>query len=79
MQVFKIFFKKMKYYCNTKIDNVKQIIINSILGHSNENVGQDIYTHITIQEKLEAIKLVTYKEKKLYIFNQNKAKNLVAN
>lgn len=53
-----------------KLD-IKQIIINSIMGHSNENVGQDVYTHITIQEKLEAIKLVTYKEKKLYIFASN--------
>jgi len=42
--------------------NIKQVIINSIIGHSNENVGQDIYTHITIEEKLEAIKLITYKK-----------------
>ena len=44
--------------------NVKQVIINSIIGHSNENVGQDIYTHITIEEKIEAIKLITYKKLK---------------
>lgn len=42
--------------------NVKQVIINSIIGHSNENVGQDIYTHISIEEKIEAIKLITYKK-----------------
>ena len=42
--------------------NVKQIIINSIIGHSNENVGQDIYTHISIEEKFEAIKLITYQK-----------------
>lgn len=42
--------------------NVKQVIINSIIGHSNENVGQDVYTHISIEEKFEAIKLITYKE-----------------
>lgn len=51
--------------------NVKQIIINSIIGHSNENVGQDIYTHISIEEKLEAIKLITYKEKKIYVLSAN--------
>lgn len=52
--------------------NVKQVIINSIIGHSNENVGQDVYTHITIEEKLEAIKLVTYKEtNNLYILAVN--------
>lgn len=44
--------------------NVKQVIINSIIGHSNENVGQDIYTHITIEEKIEAINLITYKKLK---------------
>mgnify|MGYP000513680044 FL=1 len=50
--------------------NVKQIIINSIIGHSNENVGQDIYTHISIEEKFEAIKLITYqKTNNLYVLN----------
>lgn len=44
--------------------NVKQVIINSILGHSNENIGQDIYTHITIEEKIEAINLISYKKLK---------------
>lgn len=44
--------------------NVKQVIINSIIGHSNKNVGQDIYTHITIEEKIEAISLITYKKLK---------------
>ena len=29
--------------------NVKQVIINSIIGHSNENVGQDVYTHISVE------------------------------
>lgn len=52
--------------------NVKQIIINSIIGHSNENVGQDIYTHISIEEKFEAIKLITYrKTNNLYILAVN--------
>lgn len=52
--------------------NVKEIIINSIIGHSNDNVGKDIYTHISIEEKLEAINLITYKEKnKLYILASN--------
>lgn len=48
--------------------NVKQVIINSIIGHSNDNVGQDIYTHISIEEKQTAINLVTYKKNNnLYI------------
>lgn len=52
--------------------NIKKVIINAILGHSNDNVGEDIYTHISIEEKLEAIKLVTYiKAKKLYILASN--------
>ena len=54
---------------------IRQIIINSIMGHSNENVGQDVYTHISIEEKLEAIKLITYKEKRLYILNSNQQKS----
>lgn len=52
--------------------NIKQVIINSIIGHSNENVGQDIYTHISIDEKIEAIKLITYKKtNNLYILASN--------
>lgn len=52
--------------------NVKDIIINSIIGHSNDDVGEDIYSHVSIEEKLEAIKMVDYKEqKKLYIFASN--------
>lgn len=52
--------------------NIKEIIINSIIGHSNDDVGKDVYTHISIEEKIEAIKLVTYKKKKnLYIFASN--------
>ena len=48
--------------------NVKEVIINSIIGHSNDDVGKDIYTHISIEEKLEAIKLINYKkQEKLYI------------
>ena len=52
--------------------NIKEVIINSIIGHSNDNVGLDIYTHISIEEKLEAIKKVTYeKTQKLYILASN--------
>ena len=39
---------------------VDRVIINSIIGHSNRNVGEDIYSHVSIEEKLEAIKMVTY-------------------
>jgi len=52
--------------------NIKDIIINSIIGHSNDDIGDDVYTHVSIEEKQEAIKQVTYKEqKKLYIFASN--------
>ena len=52
--------------------NIKQVIINSIIGHSNDNVGQDIYTHIPLIEKQEAINMVTYKKRKnLYIIAAN--------
>lgn len=51
---------------------VKDIIINSIIGHSNDDVGEDIYSHISIEEKLEALKLINYKgQKKLYILQSN--------
>lgn len=40
--------------------NIRDIIINSIIGHSNEDVGDDVYTHISIEEKIEALKLVKY-------------------
>ena len=48
------------------------IIINSIIGHSNDDVGRDIYSHVSTQEKLEAIKMVTYKESnKFYVLASN--------
>lgn len=51
---------------------IKDIIINSIIGHSNDDVGEDIYSHVSIEEKQAAIKMVTYKEqKKLYILASN--------
>ena len=40
--------------------NIRDIIINSIIGHSNEDVGDDVYTHVSIEEKIEALKLVKY-------------------
>ena len=51
---------------------IKDIIINSIIGHSNDDVGEDIYSHVSIEEKIKAIKMVNYKESnKLYILNSN--------
>lgn len=41
--------------------NVCDVIANAIIGKSNRNVGEDIYSHVSIEEKLEAIKMVTYK------------------
>lgn len=52
--------------------NIKDIIINSIIGHSNDDIGDDVYTHISIEEQQAAIKLVNYKEeKKLYVLASN--------
>lgn len=60
--------------------NIKDVIINSIIGHSNDDVGDDVYTHISIEEKQEAIKMVTYKEtKKLYILNSKNEENASQN
>lgn len=60
---------------------VKDIIINSIIGHSNDDVGEDIYSHVSIEEKIEAIKLITYKEQKnLYILKPDAEKShLISN
>lgn len=50
--------------------NIKEIIINSLLGHTNGDTGQDVYSHVSIKEKLKAVKMITYKEsKKLYVMN----------
>lgn len=42
---------------------VKDIIINSIIGHSNDDVGEDVYSHVSIEEKIEALNLIDYKKK----------------
>lgn len=52
--------------------NVKSTIINAILGHSNGNVADDVYNHISLEEKIAAINLITYKETKLYILDTQK-------
>lgn len=52
--------------------NVKQTIINSIMGHKNGNVGSDTYNHISIEEKIEAIRLITYKSGKIYILKNER-------
>lgn len=55
--------------------NIKQVIINSIMGHSNEDTGLDVYTHISIDEKIEAIKMITYKEQeKIYVLKTEQPK-----
>ena len=51
--------------------NIKPTIVNSIIGHANGNIGDDIYNHITLEEKIKAINLITFEESKLYIFNAN--------
>lgn len=52
--------------------NVKSPIVNSILGHKNGNVGDDVYNDITIEEKLEAIKMVTFKAGKIYVLKNER-------
>ena len=47
--------------------NVKQVIINSILGHKNENTGLDVYTHISLEEKKIAVNMINYKNNKLIV------------
>lgn len=52
--------------------NIRPQIINSIIGHKNGNTGDDIYNHVSIEEKLEAIKLVTFKPGKIYVLNSER-------
>lgn len=47
--------------------NVKQVIINSILGHKNGNVSLDVYTHITLQEKKMAVNMITYDDNNQFL------------
>ena len=42
--------------------NIKQIIINNILGHKNNDIGLDVYTHITLAEKTQAVRLINYEK-----------------
>lgn len=49
--------------------NIKQTIVNSIIGHKNGDIGSDTYNHISIEEKIEAINLITYKTGKIVILN----------
>lgn len=45
---------------------------NLIMGHKNKGTGEDVYTHKSIQELLETIELLSYKESKLlYIKTAN--------
>lgn len=52
--------------------NVKPTIINSIIGHKNGNTGDDVYNHVSIKEKVEAIKMVTFKIGKIYILKNER-------
>ncbi len=57
--------------------NVKPIIINSILGHKNGSTGADIYTHISLEEKKNAIELITYQTPKILILDDKKDKKIL--
>ena len=53
--------------------NIKPTIINSIIGHKNGDIGSDVYNHISLEEKIQAINLVSYTEKtNLYVVDFNK-------
>lgn len=42
--------------------NIKQVTINAILGHKNNNVGLDVYTHVSQEDKISAVNLINYRE-----------------
>lgn len=44
---------------------------NLIMGHKNRDVGQDVYTHTSIQELKDCIELISYKENKLIYLPAN--------
>lgn len=52
--------------------NVKPTVINSIIGHKNGNVGDDVYNHVSLEEKLEAIRMVTFKPSKIYVLKNER-------
>lgn len=52
--------------------NIKPPVVNSIIGHKNGNTGDDVYNDISIEEKIEAIKLVTFKTGKFYVLNSTR-------
>ena len=43
--------------------NIKQVVINSILGHKNGDVGLDVYTHISLEDKKYAVNMIDYSKK----------------
>lgn len=58
-----------------RILRIDPVIINSIIGHSNDDVGEDIYSEVSIEEKMEAIKMVTYVEpEKLIVITNHQQK-----
>lgn len=63
-----------RHSLRTELKNlgVKDVIANAILGHSNGSVGKDTYTDVSLEEKIEAINLVTYKTGKIYVLDNNR-------
>lgn len=41
--------------------------INAILGHKNNDVGLDVYTHISLEDKIAAVKMINYDIQKLIV------------
>lgn len=51
---------------------IRHVTINAILGHKNKDVGLDIYTHISLEEKIKAVQMVNYSIKKLILLKTAK-------
>lgn len=47
---------------------IKQVTINAILGHKNKDIGLDIYTHVTLMDKIAAVNLINYTKSNLLLF-----------
>ena len=53
--------------------DIKEVIINLIIGHKSDDVGKETYTHKDLEELKAAINLVTYeKHNNLHILNSKK-------
>lgn len=51
---------ELRHTFRTKLDDlgVRSIIINLLMGHSNGNIGEDVYTHKSLEQLWDAINLL---------------------